>query len=174
MRGIARRLDDVQLILICGHNGALAERLAAMSTAAPRLVIGFTADICYYMQLSDFFIGKPGPGSISEAIQQSLPVVVVRNAWTMPQERYNTEWVKDHNAGIVLDSFRSIRDGVAEIIGRLDEFRTSIARIQNRAIFEIPDILEQILNLDGAAGIGMFQNSTSVAGESHTDSVILH
>jgi UDP-N-acetylglucosamine:LPS N-acetylglucosamine transferase len=174
MRGIARRLGDVQLILICGHNGALAERLAAMPTAAPRLVIGFTADICYYMQLSDFFIGKPGPGSISEAIQQSLPVVVVRNAWTMPQERYNTEWVKDNNAGIVLDSFRSIRDGVAEIIGRLDEFRASIARIQNRAIFEIPDILEQILNLDGAAGIGMFQNSTSVAGESHTDSVILH
>ena len=41
------------------------------------------------MQLADFFIGKPGPGSISEAVQQGLPVIVVDNAWTMPQERYN-------------------------------------------------------------------------------------
>ena len=30
-------------------------------------VVGFTSEIPYYMVLSDFFIGKPGPGSISEA-----------------------------------------------------------------------------------------------------------
>jgi hypothetical protein len=37
MRGIARRLDDTQLILICGHNAALADELRAMSgCAAPR------------------------------------------------------------------------------------------------------------------------------------------
>ena len=70
------------------------------------------------------------PGSISEAVQQGLPVVVVLNTWTMPQERYNAEWVKENNAGIVLDSFRFVRGGVAEITSRLDEFRASIARIE--------------------------------------------
>ncbi len=99
MRGIARRLDDTQLILICGHNAALAQRLRAMAASAPRLVLGFTSEIRRYMQLSDFFIGKPGPGSISEAVQQGLPVIVVRNTWTMPQERYNTDWVRENNAG---------------------------------------------------------------------------
>jgi UDP-N-acetylglucosamine:LPS N-acetylglucosamine transferase len=148
MRAIAKRLDDTQLILICGHNEALAQRLRAMSATAPRLVIGFTPEIRYYMQLSDFFIGKPGPGSISEAVQQGLPVLVVRNAWTMPQERYNTEWVKENNAGIVLDSFRYVRSGVAEIITRLDEFRAGISRIRNHAVFEIPQILERILHAD--------------------------
>ena len=76
MRRIAKRLDDTQLILVCGHNSALADELRAMTAGAPRAVIGFCAQIRYFMQLSDFFIGKPGPGSISEAIQQQLPVIV--------------------------------------------------------------------------------------------------
>jgi UDP-N-acetylglucosamine:LPS N-acetylglucosamine transferase len=145
MQSIARKLGDTQLILICGHNTALTKRLTAMHVSAPRLVIGFTAEIPYYMALSDFFIGKPGPGSISEAILRGLPVIVVGNAWTMPQERYNVEWIQENGAGIVLDSFRSIRDGVAQVIDRLEEFRANIAGIRNHAVFEIPDVLDQLL-----------------------------
>jgi UDP-N-acetylglucosamine:LPS N-acetylglucosamine transferase len=109
MRQIAKRLDDVQLILVCGHNSALADELRTMTAAAPRAIIGFTHQIRYFMQLSDFFIGKPGPGSISEALQQHLPVIVTRNAWTMPQERYNTHWVDENGVGLVLESFRIVR-----------------------------------------------------------------
>ncbi len=147
MQGIAKRLDDVQLIMVCGHNAALAEHLRLMSAEAraPRVVLGFTSQMRHCMQLADFFIGKPGPGSISEAVQQGLPVVVVRNAWTMPQERYNTDWVLENGAGIVLESFRSVDEGVRSIIGRLDEFKANLARIRNRAVFEIPAILERIL-----------------------------
>jgi Glycosyltransferase family 28 C-terminal domain len=151
MQGIARRLKDTQLILICGHNAALAERLSAMPAAAPRLVIGFTPKVRDYMQLSDFFIGKPGPGSISEAIQQGLPVIVVNNTWTMPQERYNAEWVSENRAGIVLGSFKDIRAGVDEVIARLPELRARVARIENRAIFEIPEILDRLLHADRLA-----------------------
>ena len=150
MRCIAKRLDETQLIMVCGHNSALADELRTMRSAAPRAVIGFTSQMCYFMQLSDFFIGKPGPGSISEAIQQRLPVIVVRNAWTMLQERYNTEWVQEHNAGIVLDSFRAVRDGVATLTAHMLEHRAAVKRIQNHAVFEIPAILEKILRLSGA------------------------
>jgi hypothetical protein len=150
MRRIAKRLDDTQLILVCGHNSALADELRAMSARAPRAVIGFSGQIRYFMQLSDFFIGKPGPGSISEAIQQQLPVIVVRNAWTMPQERYNADWVEERNAGIVLDTFSAIGGGVAAVTSRLADFRANVARIRNRAIFEIPAILERILRLSDA------------------------
>jgi UDP-N-acetylglucosamine:LPS N-acetylglucosamine transferase len=146
MRNIAAKLDDTQLILICGHNLALAKRLRSMSARAPRGIIGFTDDIRLYMQLSDFFIGKPGPGSISEAVQQRLPVIVVRNAWTMPQERYNTDWVHENEVGVVLESFRSIRTGVSEVTRRLAELRSNAARLSNRAVFEIPEILDHILN----------------------------
>jgi UDP-N-acetylglucosamine:LPS N-acetylglucosamine transferase len=145
MRGIARRLQDTQLILICGHNAPLAERLGSVRARAPRLVLGFTPNISDFMHLSDFLIGKPGPGCISEAIQQGLPVIVVKNRWTMPQERYNADWVVENQAGIVLDSFTRIGEGVQSMIARLPELRSSVARIHNRAVFEIPEILGRIL-----------------------------
>jgi UDP-N-acetylglucosamine:LPS N-acetylglucosamine transferase len=152
MGNIAARLDDTQLILICGHNQALARQLGSITARAPRCVLGFTEDIRQYMQLGDFFIGKPGPGSISEAIQQRLPVIVVRNAWTMPQERYNTEWVQENGVGVVLPSFKSVRAGVSEVTRRLEELRSNAARIDNRAVFEIPEILDRILRLDRRLG----------------------
>ena len=145
MLGIAKRLADTQLILVCGHNEALAARLRALPPAAPRLVLGFTSDLPYYMRLADFFIGKPGPGSISEAVQQGLPVIVVNNAWTMPQERYNADWVRDNHVGIAHGSFRTIDRAVGQLLGRLDELRASVRRLDNRALFEVPRILAGIL-----------------------------
>jgi UDP-N-acetylglucosamine:LPS N-acetylglucosamine transferase len=153
MRGISKRLDDVQLILACGHNAALAAQLRNMRASAPRLVVGFTARIGYYMQLSDFFIGKPGPGSISEAVQQGLPVIVVRNAWTMPQERYNTEWVEENALGVVLDSFKAIRAGVARMAQHAELYRAGVRRVKNRAVFEIPEILQRILAAPARVGV---------------------
>ena len=68
------------------------------------------------MQLADYFIGKPGPGSISEAVAMRLPVIVERNAWTLPQERYNAEWVREMGVGIVLPNFRGIARAVEELL----------------------------------------------------------
>jgi UDP-N-acetylglucosamine:LPS N-acetylglucosamine transferase len=158
MRGISKRLDHVQLILACGHNTVLADQLRAKRASAPRLVVGFTSQIGHYMQLSDFFIGKPGPGSISEAVQQGLPVIVVRNAWTMPQERYNTEWVEENAVGMVLDSFKSIRAGVAQVADHIELYRAGVKRIHNRAVFEIPEILERILAAPARVGVDLIQH----------------
>ena len=145
MLEISRRLSDTQLIFICGRNAKLAERLKALPVKAPRFVEGFTQEVPYYMHLSDFFIGKPGPGSISEAVAMKLPVIVERNAWTLPQERYNAEWVRERHAGMVVENFRGIAEAVKELLASLDSYRESVARIENRAVFEIPEILATIL-----------------------------
>jgi hypothetical protein len=145
MLEIARRLPGTQLIFICGRNTKLAERLKALPAESPRFVEGFTQEVPYYMHLSDFFIGKPGPGSISEAVTMHLPVIVERNAWTLPQERYNADWVRERHAGIVLSNFRGIQAAVNELLASLDSYRSSVAQIQNRAVFEIPEILAKIL-----------------------------
>ena len=146
MLDIAKSLPDTQLIMICGKNEALAKKLRALPSKAPRYVEGFTSEIPYYMRLADFFIGKPGPGSISEAVAMKLPVIVESNAWTLPQECYNAEWVREKHAGLVLPDFRGIPDAVAKMLGELHEYRASVAKIENRAVFEIPDILNRLLN----------------------------
>lgn len=148
---IVERLDasqlDLQLILICGKNEALAKSLRARKNRFPVFVEGFTQRIPYFMHLSDFFIGKPGPGSVSEAIEMHLPVIVECNAWTLPQERYNTDWVREKQVGIVVRNFRQIVPAVRDLLrdGRLSTFSKNAAALPNRAVIEIPAILQRIL-----------------------------
>jgi 1,2-diacylglycerol 3-beta-galactosyltransferase len=144
MLDIDQRLDDVQLILMCGKNASLAEKLRARTHAARHFVEGFTSEIPYYMSLADFFIGKPGPGSISEAVTMKLPVIVQRNFLTLPQERYNADWVLERGVGQVVGSFQGVREAVGVLLGSLDEYRARVGKIENRAVFEILDILEKI------------------------------
>ena len=158
MLEIADRLESsglpLQLIYICGRNDRLAERLRSRPAGRPRFVEGFTREVPYYMRLSDFFLGKPGPGSISEALAMRLPVIVERNAWTLPQERYNAAWVRENDFGLVLRSWKSVAEATAHLIEpqRLAARRARIAAFDNRAVFEIPQAFQRIL--DSPAGVG--------------------
>jgi glycosyl transferase family 28/monogalactosyldiacylglycerol (MGDG) synthase len=151
MVDIAKKLNDgdsgVQLILICGHNQKLAAELKKLPTRKPVAVVGFAQNVEYYMALADFFIGKPGPGSISEALQFHLPVIVECNSKTLPQERYNAEWVTENGYGIVVSGFKQIAPAVQRLLqsATYDEFRRKANEYSNRALFEVPVILEQCL-----------------------------
>jgi Glycosyltransferase family 28 C-terminal domain/Monogalactosyldiacylglycerol (MGDG) synthase len=152
MLRICRALDgtdqQLQLIMLCGKNEALAAQLRGMRLRIPMFVEGFTREIPLYMELSDFFIGKPGPGSISEALAKKLPVIVQRNLWTMAHERYNCEWVESLGAGIVVKSFaRQLRGAIGKLLApeNYAAYRQRAASIHNRAVYEIPDILQEIL-----------------------------
>jgi len=147
VRQINRSTLQTQLILICGRNEKLAEALRKEPSRIPIHVEGFTTQIPYFMALSDYFIGKPGPGSISEALSRRLPVIIDCNAWTLPQERYNAQWVREKQVGIVVKSHREVAGAVAALLkpGELEQFRARAAAMDNRAIFEIPAIFEKIL-----------------------------
>ncbi len=151
MLTIAQQLAEsgqpLQLIFICGHNQYLRRQLAAMELPFLCHVEGFTREVPYFMQLADFFIGKPGPGTISEALVSGLPVIVARNASTMVQERYNAEWIVQNQLGIVIRRFSEISKAVAGIIDEEQSrrFRACVASLNNRAVFEIPQILDEIM-----------------------------
>jgi 1,2-diacylglycerol 3-beta-galactosyltransferase len=152
MLEIARRLEplagSLQLILIAGKNAKLESTLKALPGKLRRHVVGFTSEVPYYMRLADFFIGKPGPGSLSEAVHLGLPCITTRNAWTLPQERYNSQWLTDNGFGVVLKGFSGIESTVRELLSSdagLNKMRQRAAQVRNRAIYEIPSILSEIL-----------------------------
>jgi 1,2-diacylglycerol 3-beta-galactosyltransferase len=126
-----------------------------MDSRVPRLIVGFTKEVPAYMTASDVMIGKPGPGSISEALQFDLPVIVCRNGATMPQEVYNTEWVERRGVGVVVRNFSKIDVVLERLItsGRLERLREIASRIRNNAIFEIEPLLIDLLARHGAATI---------------------
>ena len=145
MARIAALLPDVQLVQLCGHNEALAKKLRAMRRPAAQAVIGFTTEVPRHLALGDFFIGKPGPGCIAEALQMGLPVISFDNAWTMPQERYNARWLREQGLGLVLPSLRGLPDAVGHLTQHLPAFRQRVRAQENRAIHEVPEILARLL-----------------------------
>jgi len=165
MYEIAERLDaarvSVQLILICGRNEELAAKLRAKQWSMPVNVIGFTKEVHRLMRAADFLIGKPGPGSIAEAMVRQLPVLIECNAWTLPQERYNAEWVVEKQVGIVLNSFRDdVVSGVQQMLQpeRLAKFKENVQALHNRAVFEIPEILSKLLGESATSHSNSSQN----------------
>jgi 1,2-diacylglycerol 3-beta-galactosyltransferase len=164
MVDIAKRLDqcgaEVQLIMICGHNTKLAAQLKSLRTRKPILVEGFTSNVEYYMALADFFIGKPGPGSISEALQFHLPVIVECNAKTLPQERFNAAWVAEKGFGVVVSSFKQIVPAVQRLLepSTFAELCRNVGTYSNHALSEVSAILDKCYDRGRpaaeAAGVG--------------------
>lgn len=145
MLRIAQRLPNQQLLLFTGENIDLARRLRAMQAPAARAVIGFTSDVPELLRLADAFVGKPGPGALSEALHLGLPVVTFDNAWTLPQERYNTRWIREMGVGLVLRSIGDLPRAMTQLWHRLPELQRCVGRIDNRALFEVPAILAGLL-----------------------------
>jgi 1,2-diacylglycerol 3-beta-galactosyltransferase len=157
MKSILNRLDasgqELQAIFVCGRNERLRRELERAPSRIRKHVVGFTSEVPYYMKLSDFFIGKPGPGSVSEAVQLGLPVITVSNFMTLPQERYNAVWLEENELGLLLRSFDGIDDATRRLLegDRLQRYRSNCAKMRNRAIFEIPDLLDRIWQQHHAA-----------------------
>jgi hypothetical protein len=174
MYEIVERLDAakvaVQLILICGRNEKLVAKLGAKQWSMPVNVIGFTKEVHRLMRAADFLIGKPGPGSIAEAMVRQLPVLIECNAWTLPQERYNAEWVVEKQVGIVLNSFRDdVVSGVQQMLQpeRLAKFKQNVGSLHNRAVFEIPEILGKLLG-EGATSYSDSSQDNRTGDSVHT------
>ena len=151
MLDIAQRLecfqDKLQLIFLCGRDRELATALRQSQGRQKRFITNFTKDIPYYMHLADFFIGKPGNVSISEAMAMKLPIITEGNTLTMVQEKYCCEFIREKDVGIVISNFRRIEQAVTKLIQpeNYARYRANLNNLNNQAVFEAVDFLQTIL-----------------------------
>ena len=105
------------------------------------------------MQLSDFFIGKPGPGSLNEALAMNLPVITECGSATLVHERYNATWVEENQVGLVVKNFKQIHKAVNTYLdpNSFLHYRAQVAKLKNRGIFEAIDFLQQLVATSGCA-----------------------
>ena len=151
MAPLAERLlaadPSFRVVAICGENPGLSERLAPLEAqAGGRLVrLGFTDRVAEILAGSDLLVTKPGPGSLSEAFHQRVPVVVMRNVHTIPQERFNTDLVRDRGLGLVVKHWREVPAAVLGLFrdaaGRAAMRDRLAALPPNRAVFEVLDVI---------------------------------
>jgi 1,2-diacylglycerol 3-beta-galactosyltransferase len=74
-----------------------------------------------------------------------LPVITFDNAWTMPQERYNAQWIREMGLGLVLKSRRGLPAAAQALIADLPAFRQAVSRVKNSAVFESVEVFDQLL-----------------------------
>ncbi|MEW5895460.1 MAG: glycosyltransferase [Candidatus Omnitrophota bacterium] len=73
---IVDKLTGMQVLVVCGHNRRLAERLAKKAESHAALkVYGFVNNMDELMSVADAMITKPGGLSIAEALVTSLPLI---------------------------------------------------------------------------------------------------
>jgi UDP-N-acetylglucosamine:LPS N-acetylglucosamine transferase len=139
--------DRLRVVAVCGDNPPLFERLAPLEAASSgRLArFGFTDRVSELLAASDLLVTKPGPASLSEAFQHRLPVVVSRDIHTIPQERFNTEFVARRGVGLVVSGWREIPAAVASLArdpARRAAMRDVVAALPpNRAVYEVLEII---------------------------------
>jgi processive 1,2-diacylglycerol beta-glucosyltransferase len=146
-QGLLEADARLRVIAICGDNPALLGRLAALEgRAAGRLVpLGFTDRVAELLAASDLLVTKPGPGSLCEAFHQRVPVVVVRDVHTIPQERFNTDFVRDRGLGLVVSHWREIPGAALRLLRDAPARAAIAARLaalpDNRAVYEVLDVV---------------------------------
>jgi UDP-N-acetylglucosamine:LPS N-acetylglucosamine transferase len=150
---------SARVVAVCGDNPALIADMAAIEArSSGRLTaLGFTDRIAELLAASDLLVTKPGPGSLAEAFHAHVPVVVTRNRHTIPQERFNTDFVKRHGLGLVVHDWTEIPDAVARLRADPAE-RTAIrARIAalpaNRAVYEVLETVAREAGLSGGTSL---------------------
>jgi hypothetical protein len=146
-RAINRCPAEMQMIVLCGRHEEAIRKLRAIRHRVPVHIEGFTTEVPALMRLADFFIGKPGPGSISEALAMRLPVIVERNQWTLAHERYNADWIVEQQVGMVVNSFSQLDEAIPELLApaRYERYRANAAALTNSAVYEIPELLAAVL-----------------------------
>ena len=99
VRNIARlmRLDlDAQLIVVCGHNDALRQRVERLPRRLLTQAVGFVEDIDELMRAADVLVTKAGGLTLAEAFCTGVPVVV--HDLLPGQEAGNLAYAMQHEA----------------------------------------------------------------------------
>lgn len=89
---------DVCLVIVCGRNQRLKENLESHRWENPACIYGFTRDMPDFMRAADFIVTKAGPGTIAEALNAQLPIILYSK---LPgQEDGNVTFVQEEGAGV--------------------------------------------------------------------------
>ncbi|HNT26028.1 MAG TPA: glycosyltransferase [Anaerolineales bacterium] len=95
---IAEANLPLALVVICGRNEALKARLEAHQWPMPAFIYGFVREMPDFMQAADILVTKAGPGTVTEALNAGLPMILYSR---LPgQEDGNVSYVTSTGVGV--------------------------------------------------------------------------
>ncbi|XP_015884255.3 monogalactosyldiacylglycerol synthase, chloroplastic isoform X2 [Ziziphus jujuba] len=104
-----------QILVICGRNKKLMNKLLSIDWKVPVQVKGFVTKMEECMGACDCIITKAGPGTIAEAMIRGLPIIL--NGYIAGQEVGNVPYVVENGCGKFSKSPKEIASIVAQWFG---------------------------------------------------------
>ncbi len=122
---------EAQVIVICGRDEALVQRVRADVGDSPRFkVLGFTDRMHELMKISDLFIGKPGGLTTSEALACGLPLAIIQ---PIPgQEERNSDHLLEEGAAIKCNELTTLAYKIERLLDdrpRFEKMRQAAAAL---------------------------------------------
>lgn len=111
-RAIATSGLDVSLAIVTGRNQRLKEHLEGLDWPVPAHIYGFTRELPDFMRAADVLVSKAGPGTIAEALNAGLPIILY--ARLPGQEDGNVAFVVEERLGVWAPS----PERVCEVLSR--------------------------------------------------------
>jgi len=141
IEAILGELTEFQVIVVCGHNAALFQKLSAKKYRLAK-ILGLVDNMHELMAVSDAMVTKPGGLSISEALVSQLPMIFFN---AIPgQETGNVRVLKDHGIGISGCTVKQIGEELMRMRNSKDAFLTTLKK--TRALAR-PAAVRDILTL---------------------------
>lgn len=138
-----------QIVVICGRDEELRNRVAAQVTRQPSpnltwKILGYTTQMDEWMAAADLFVGKPGGLTVAEALARHLPFVVVN---PIPgQEERNSDHLLEKGVGIRVNDHTVLAYKIDQLLNNPEKLRAmrSAARALARPN-AARDIMETLL-----------------------------
>ncbi|VAX37980.1 hypothetical protein MNBD_UNCLBAC01-346 [hydrothermal vent metagenome] len=127
---ILNRLEGFQVMVVCGHNKNLFQRLSSQQSELIK-IFGLVDNMPELMAVADMMVTKPGGLSISEALVSQLPMIFFN---AIPgQEENNIKVLKEYGIGISDCSVDEIAMELKKMRDTKDIFLTAVKRTQKLA-----------------------------------------
>ncbi len=139
-----------QMIVICGRNARLQQRLTNQRWPIRTIVHGFVDNMPELMAACDCIVTKAGPGTIAEALISGLPIII--SGFIPGQEEGNIPYVLENDVGYY---GRSPEEIATTVYRWFKEEREQLAHMAARArilgkpqaTFQIVESIAQLLEL---------------------------
>lgn len=105
------KMDMPMHILVClGRNEQLRRNISRilLPEDVTITIIGFTDRIADLMSISDVLITKPGPGSVCEALESNVPMILDQTTGTLWWEEMNISFMVKNGFGESLTNFNDL------------------------------------------------------------------
>jgi 1,2-diacylglycerol 3-beta-galactosyltransferase len=123
-RAIAEMRGEFGLAVVTGRNQRLRERLEQVDWEIPTFIYGFENRMPIMMQAATLLVTKAGPGTIAEALNAGLPMVLYSRV--PGQEDGNVAYVVTEGVGVWAPGPGRTAAAVGEWLDRPDELRKAV------------------------------------------------